>query len=239
MTEEPRSEADHIAAARAKLLEAALPHAPFDGWSDATYFAAIADSGVDRSLAQVAAPRRGLDLAAAFHKAGDEELKAEAAKIDLASLRYSERVARLVRLRLEIAGRHREAVRRAVTLHALPMNAAEGGRLIWGTADAIWITLGDTSRDYNWYSKRAILSAVYSSTLVYWLGDQSDGFSRTWAFLDRRIADVMRFEKTKSRAADNPLARIAFAGPRAALGLVRAPGAIRTGAPVGLPGGRR
>lgn len=239
MTETRKTEIEHVEDAKAKLLEAALPHVPFDGWSDATYAAAAADSAMDETLARAAAPRRGLDLAVAFHKAGDAEMAQAAGEADLESLRYSDRVARLVRMRLEIAGRNREAVRRGVTLFALPMNAAEGARLIWGTADAIWTALGDTSRDYNWYSKRTILSGVYSSTLVYWLGDQSEGSAKTWEFLDRRIADVMRFEKTKSRLAGNRLARLAFAGPRAALGLLRAPGAVETGAPVGLPGRRR
>lgn len=231
---------DSLTEAREKLLKAALPHAPFDGWSDATWRAAIDESGVDEGLARAAAPRRGLDLAVAFHKAGDAEMTRIAAETDLASMRYSDRVARLIRIRLEIAAREREAVRRAATLFTLPTHAVEGAKLIWGTADAIWAVLGDTSRDYNWYSKRVILSGVYSSTLLFWLGDQSDGFADTWSFLDRRIAGVMNFEKTKARLKGNALARMAFALPMAALSRVKAPGPaaeVDTGLPVGLPGG--
>lgn len=233
---------DPICEARARLLAAALPHAPFDGWSDATFRAAVADSGVDEATARIAAPRRGLDLAVAFHRAGDAEMARRAAAEDIAGLRYSERVSRLVRIRLEIAAQDREAVRRGATLFSLPMNAAEGARLIWGTADAIWTTLGDTSQDYNWYSKRAILSGVYSATLLYWLGDQSEGFAKTWEFLDRQIEGVMRFEKTKAALKKNPLAQLLMAGPKAALARVRAPGARGAsggpvaGLPVGLPG---
>lgn len=230
---------DPMEAVRAQLLAAALPHAPFDGWSDATWRAAIADSGIDEATARAATPRRGLDLAVAFHKAGDAEMTRLAGEIDLGALRYSKRVARLVRLRLEVAAREREAVRRGATLFSLPMNAPEGARLIWGTADAIWTALGDTSQDYNWYSKRAILSGVYSATLLYWLGDQSEGFANTWAFLDRRIEGVMRFEKTKAALKKNPVAQLLMAGPKAALARVRAPGARGgpvAGLPVGLPG---
>lgn len=205
------------------LLEAALPIVPFDGWSDITFEAAVAGSGMDREDALRIAPRRGLDLAIAFHKRDDRTLAEEAAHVDLHSLRYSDRVTQLVRMRLEIAGRNKEAVRRAFTLFALPLNAPEGARLIWATADAIWNALGDSSRDYNWYSKRAILSGVYSSTLMYWLGDQSPGSIRSWDFLDRRIEGVMRIEKTKSRLKKNPLARLAMIGPKLALSFVRAP----------------
>lgn len=233
---------DRLQEIRERLIYAALPHVPFDGWTDLTWRAALADAGIERGLALAAAPRRCLDLAAGFHRAGDEEMARIAAEEDLTQLRYSERVARLVRIRIEIADRNRDAVRRAATLFALPLNALEGGRLIWNTADAIWRALGDTSEDFNWYSKRAILSGVYSSTVLYWLGDRSEGSENTWAFLDRRIAEVMRFEKTKAKARENPLARIALAGPAALLSRVKAPGARRMpapGLPVGLPGRRR
>ncbi|MFV0474021.1 MAG: COQ9 family protein, partial [Pikeienuella sp.] len=217
--------ADDIASAREALTEAALAHAPFDGWTGATWRAALEDTGIDETLARAAAPRGAIDLAAAFHRAGDAAMARHAAETDLSLLRYSERVAALVRFRLETATRDKEAVRRAVTLFSLPLNAPEGARLIWGTADAIWTALGDASSDFNWYSKRAILSGVYSSTLLFWLGDQSEGHERTWAFLSRRIDDVMRFEKTKAKAKANPFARILLAGPAAALSRVRAPGA--------------
>lgn len=221
------------------LLEAAMPHVAFDGWSDATFRAAVADSGMDAQTAQSAAPRRGLGLAMAYHRRGDVEMTDAMAEIDLTALRYRDRVVACVRKRIEIAGADREAVRRGVTLFALPLNAAEGAKLIWGTADAIWTVLGDTSEDYNWYSKRTILSGVYSSTVLFWLGDDSEGSERTWEFLDRRIDGVMQFEKVKAQLRGNKLAQMALWGPKQALSLIKAPSAVRTGAPVGLPGRRR
>lgn len=223
---------------KARLLQAAMPHVAFDGWSDATFAAATADSGLDPETARAIAPRRGLDLAVMFHKAGDAEMVAAMEATDLTALRYRDRVIACVRRRIEIAGADREAVRRGVTLFALPFNAAEGAKLIWGTADAIWTVLGDTSDDYNWYSKRAILSGVYSSTVLFWLGDDSDGAERTWEFLDRRIDGVMQFEKVKAQVRGNKLAQMALWGPKQALSLIKAPSATRTGAPVGLPGRR-
>lgn len=239
MNDTPDAEEDRIEAARAKLLEAALPHVPFDGWSSRTLDAAIADSGIDPGLAAVIAPRGGIDLATAFHRAGDRRMSEDASALDLGSLRYSERVARLVRLRIEIAAENREAVRRGVTLFSLPGNSLEGGRLIWGTSDAIWTALGDTSNDYNWYTKRAILSGVYTSTVLYWLGDQSEGAAATWSFLDRRIEDVMRFEKTKARLRESAVARAVFAGPRMLLDRIRPLHAAPAGPPAGFPGRSR
>ncbi|MFN4100808.1 MAG: COQ9 family protein [Pararhodobacter sp.] len=186
-----------------RLLDAALNHVAFDGWSEATLAAAAMDTGIEMPLARALYPRPGLDLALAYHRRGDAQMLEDLAGRDLSALRISEKIALAIRLRLE--GADREAVRRAATLMALPQNSPAAARAVWATADAIWNALGDTSEDGNWYSKRAILSAVHSSTVLFWLGDQSEGQFETWAFLDRRIANVMQFEATKARIKASPV----------------------------------
>jgi ubiquinone biosynthesis protein COQ9 len=205
-----------------KLLGAALPHVPFDGWSDATFRAAVEDLGADPALARAACPRGALDLAVAFHKEGDAAMVARLGAGDLGALRFRDRIAAAVRYRIEAVA-DREIVRRGTALFALPPHAPEGARLIWGTADLIWDTLGDTSDDINWYTKRATLSAVYGSTVLYWLGDDRPGHERTWAFLDRRIEDVMQFEKFKAQVNEAPILKSLLAGPLWLAGKVRSP----------------
>ena len=207
---------------KAQLLEAIKPHVPFDGWTEAALRAAMEETGISRGLAQAACPRGAVDLALAFHEEGDAAMLLRLAETDLSGLRFRDRVAAAVRYRLE-AIEDKELVRRGATLFALPNHAADGARAIWGTADKIWTALGDTSDDINWYTKRATLSGVYSSTVLYWLGDDSEGHARTWEFLDRRIDDVMRIETIKARARDNKLVSALMAGPMAALGRVRPP----------------
>ncbi len=192
--------------ARDRLLDAILPHVPFDGWSDAAFRAATADAGLDPAAARAACPQGARDLAVAFHQRGDRAMIARLRSENLQALRFRERVAAAVRFRLE-AVEDREAVRRGAALFALPINAAEGARLVWGTADAIWTALGDSSEDLNWYTKRATLSGVYSATVLFWLGDDSPGHQATWEFLDRRIGNVMAFEKFKADARANPVLR--------------------------------
>lgn len=218
--------------AKAQLLQAALPHVAFDGWSDATFQAAVADSGLAPGLAQALLPRRGVDLAVAYHRAGDAAMIEGLVARDLAALRFRDRVALAIRLRLEAADK--EMVRRGSALFALPQHAIEGAGLIWSTADAVWTALGDTSRDLNWYTKRASLSAVYASTVLFWLGDHSDDHADTWAFLDRRIENVMQFEKTKAGLRENPLAKALLRGPLKVLERVSAPQS-----PQDLPGQTR
>lgn len=208
--------------ARDRVLDAALIHVPFDGWSEATLKAAIADSGVADALARAVFPRGAVDLALAWHKRGDAAMMARAQATDLEALRYSDRVATLIRFRLEAAD-DKEAVRRGSTLFALPMHAADGVRAIWGTADAIWRVLGDTSDDLNWYTKRATLSAVYASSVLFWLGDDSPGHQGTWDFVARRIDNVMQIEKLKSSLNDNPVTKALMAGPAWLASRIRAP----------------
>jgi ubiquinone biosynthesis protein COQ9 len=186
-----------------QLLDAALMHVPFDGWSETAFRAAIEDTGVSPALARGLFPRGALDLAAAFHRRGDDAMVAALNDQDLSDMRFRDKIALAVRLRLEAVD-DKEAVRRGATLFALPMHAVEGTKLIWGTADRIWNALGDTSRDINWYTKRATLSGVYSSTVLYWLGDDSLGHQATWSFLDRRIDDVMKIEEVKARVRKSP-----------------------------------
>lgn len=219
----PKTEDDHIAAARAALISAALPHVAFDGWSGRTLAAAITDSGVDRGLAALAIPRGGVDMALGFHRMMDQRLADELGRVELSRMKVRERITFAVRRRIELVADHRDAVRRGAALLALPVHAKDSAAAIWGTADLIWRLCGDTATDYNWYSKRAILASVYSATVLYWLGDESAGAQNTWGFLDRRIDNVMSFEKLKAQMQANPLARAAFWLPGQVLGRVRAP----------------
>ena len=213
------------------LLNAALPHVAFDGWSDATLAAAARDTDLPLAMAKALFPRGGVDLAMAYHRAGDAAMLARIKREPLGEMRFRDRIAAAVRFRLETI-EDREAVRRGTTLFALPQHAADGARALWETADHIWTALGDTSEDINWYTKRATLSGVHASTVLFWLGDDSPDHQATWEFLDRRIDDVMTIEKMKAAVNKNPVLRGLMAGPNWLLGHVRAPArTTRTGMP--------
>ncbi len=206
---------------KTRLLEAAEIHVAFDGWSNATFEAALADSGVEPVVAHAVCPRGAVDLAVAYHKRGDAKMLAKLAEDDISALKIREKITHAVRARLELC-HDREAVRRGTTLFSLPQHAAAGAELIWGTADAIWTAIGDTSEDVNWYTKRATLSGVYGATVLYWLGDDSEGHEATWAFLDRRIENVMQFEKVKAQLKQSPFGKL-LAAPLELFGQISAP----------------
>lgn len=186
-------------APRRRLLAATLPHVPFDGWTERALKAGAADLGVDWPVARRAFPG-GVGAVLAFWNAECDRLMVEAlAERDLDAMRVRERIACAVRLRLEPLAGHREALRLALTRAALPGNAPGALGALWRTVDAMWRAAGDTATDFNHYSKRGLLAGVYCSTLLYWLDDKSDGSAETWAFLDRRITDVLRVPRALGR----------------------------------------
>ena len=172
-------------------------HAVFDGWTSAAVHSAAAGLGIDPAQARLAMPKGKAGLIKAYIDAVDRSLEEWAAD-HVAGLKIREKIRGLVWRRLEIMAPAREAVRSALAFLGMPHNVPLGARIGWRSADVMWRLAGDNSTDFNHYTKRLTLGAVYGSTLLVWLDDQSEGWSETSAFLDRRIDDVMRFEKYKA-----------------------------------------
>lgn len=177
-----------------ELLLAALPHVPFDGWSRAALERGAEDAAIELPLVRHAFPEGGRDAIAAFSAWADHGVERKLAKHDLNSMRVRDRVTLGVRTRLEILTPHKEAERKALAEIATPPGAL-AAKLLFNTCDRIWRLAGDTSTDYNFYTKRALLAGVVTSTTLYWLGDTSDQHEASWAFLDRRIENVMQMGK--------------------------------------------
>ncbi|MGD8327112.1 MAG: COQ9 family protein, partial [Sphingomonadales bacterium] len=170
-----------------------------DGWSMTALEAAARDLGVDVGLARLAFPGGDADLVEGYLDYELREFEAELQKRGLDNMKIREKITTAVRLRLELAEPHKEVSLRTARFLSRPLNSALAARHLWRTVDIMWRAAGDDATDFNHYSKRAILSAVYSSTFLYWLNDNSEGHHDTWDFLDRRIADVMQIEKAKAR----------------------------------------
>ena len=184
---------------RDRLIEAALPHIPFDGWGRAALHMAAEDIGVSKVQADGAFSSGGRDMIAWHSMLADRRMVDALAEMDLLSMKIRERITTAVRLRFEQNTPHREAVRKGVAFLALPTNAGLSLKLLHRTVDEMWHAAGDTATDWNYYSKRMLLAGVYSSTLLCWLNDNSEDFAETWAFLDRRIGDVMKVPALKAK----------------------------------------
>ena len=184
---------------RLELAPAIADAAVFDGWGKTALAGAAEAEGVDPAVAALAFPGGAIDMIEAWIARIDADMAVALPLEVLAKLPIRERIRRLVGFRLEAATPSKEALRRALAIMALPQNMRRTARLGWSSADKMWRLAGDTATDYNHYTKRTLLTAIYSATLAVFVDDTSEGHAETAAFLDRRIEGVMRFEKAKAR----------------------------------------
>jgi ubiquinone biosynthesis protein COQ9 len=185
---------------RAALAPIIARNAGFDGWSDAAVHAAADEAGVDRDVAKLAFNDNAIDMIDAWIDSIDMELAHRLPAEKLAAMKIRDRITALLATRLEIMAPDRESLRRAMAIMAMPQNLVRSAKIGWRSADRMWRLAGDTASDFNHYTKRMTLSAVYASTLSVFVNDDSDNFADARAFLDRRIDNVMQFEKVKFQA---------------------------------------
>ena len=184
---------------RRELALAVGENAVFDGWTRAAVDSAAGQLGIDPVQARLAMPKSRAGMIDLYIQEVDRALQAYFTPKRLKDMKIRDKIRSLIWRRLEVMGPAREAVRRALAILAMPQNLPLALRISWRTADLMWRIAGDTSTDFNHYTKRITLGAVYGSTLLVWLDDQSEGWTETAAFLDRRIDDVMKFEKMKAQ----------------------------------------
>lgn len=183
---------------RIGLIADIAANAAFDGWTNTAVAAAAQSHAIDPDVARLAFADGAVDMIDAWFAHIDAEMALRLPPEKLAAMKIRDRITALVETRLAIVAPNRESLRRALTILAMPQNAARAVRLGWRAADGMWRLAGDTATDFNHYTKRMTLSAVYASTTAVFLDDESDDHADTRAFLARRIDGVMRFEKWKA-----------------------------------------
>lgn len=188
-----------LADLRLKLAPAIAGAAAFDGWSEAAVRDAAVTEGVDPDAALFAFSGGAMDMIEAWVRSIDAAMQAELPAGKIAALKIRERIRTLVQFRLDAIAHQKEALRRALSIMAMPQNAGRALAIGWHSADAMWRLAGDTATDYNHYTKRMTLGSIYAATLAVYVNDTSEGHGDTRAFLDRRIEGIMKFEKAKAR----------------------------------------
>ena len=184
---------------RAALAPSLVRDAAFDGWTLAAVESAARSSRINPATARIAFADGAMDMIAAWIADIDRRM-AEALPAELlATFSVRERIRRLVTFRLEAVAEQRESLRRALAIMAMPQNLARTAKIGWHSADIMWRLAGDAAADFNHYTKRATLAGIYAATLAVLVDDKSEGLAETRAFLDRRIAGIMRFEKAKAQ----------------------------------------
>jgi ubiquinone biosynthesis protein COQ9 len=190
---------DPDAGLRDRLADAVAAEASFEGWTRTALATGSRRLELPPGEADRLFPGGPIQVLTHLSQRSDLRTVEDMEKEGVSGMKIRDRIKSAVRIRLERHAGEREAVRRALAVLSLPFNAGLALKLLYKTVDAMWYAAGDTSTDFNFYTKRATLAGVYSSTLLYWLNDRSPGAEATWSFLDRRIDDVMKIEKLKSQ----------------------------------------
>lgn len=182
-----------------EIIAATLPHVAFDGWSMRALARGATEAGYAKTDVIRVFPDGAMQAVDRFFALSDEAMQDALAQYHLETMKVRAKITLAVRLRIELHNAHKEALRRAVALYMLPFHLLHASHSLYRTVDSIWRAIGDTSTDFNFYSKRATLAGVYAATLHHWLNDTSPGAQATWDFLDRRIEDVMKIEVLKQK----------------------------------------
>jgi len=183
--------------ARQAILKAILPIAAFDGWTVKSLREAVSQTDLPKGADDLYFPEGPLEVIGFWSEQMNRATANDLAELDQTQMKIRDKVTAGVLARLYAIGPHEEAARRAMARLSLPDAIGQGPQQLWSSADTIWRAIGDTSTDGNYYSKRMILSGVIGSTLAVWLSDNDPEKTKSRAFLDARIANVMQFEKAK------------------------------------------
>lgn len=186
---------------RIALAPHLAPNAAFDGWNAKAVEAAADAIGADHDVARLAVPGNAIDMIDLWFAGIDRRMAEALPPETLDAMKIRAKITALVEARLDALAPHREALRRAVAILAMPQNAPRAAKLGWRSADTMWRLAGDTATDYNHYTKRAMLAGIYAATIAVFLNDESEGQTESRAFLARRIENIMQFEKAKAKLA--------------------------------------
>ncbi len=183
--------------AKREILQEALKNVPFDGWTDAVLRQASRHKGYAAGYEDILFPGGVADLVAFFTEEADREMTLRAEQLPLQDMRIRDRIAAIIWARLEYHTQHKEAIQPTLRFSAL--HGLQASKQLAHTVSTMWYLAGDKATDFNYYSKRFLLSGVYSSTLLFWISDDSENYAETKAFLARRIENVMSIGSIKQR----------------------------------------
>ncbi len=197
------------------LMLGTVGHAATMGWSPAALTAAGTELGLSTEQAAALYPNGIDDVISRFSRHIDTLMSDKLASQNLEELRVRDRVQTAILTRLEILSPYRLAARNLLTVElARPRRAALATGLLARTVDDIWHAVGDQSTGFSYYSRRATLGLIYGSVMLFWFQDQSPDYTRTAAFLERRIDDLMQTSKKISMAKNTIQEAVQLKKPR-------------------------
>ena len=190
---------------RFDLVRAMLTHVPFDGWTWEAMEQGAIDIGFEKKktsslrikIFKDLFKNGPIDFIDVFSEIIDLEVKENYNLIEFKPERVPEKIKKIIMIRLNLCQRYKEAVRSSISLTAIPVNARASLKILYRTCNSIWRIAGDKSTDFSFYTRRISLAAVYTSTLLFWLNDNSNNNIETEFFLERRLKDISKISSLK------------------------------------------
>ncbi|PWA71011.1 COQ9-like protein [Artemisia annua] len=211
---------------QSRVLAASLPHVFKLGWSEAAMIAGARDVSLSPSIVG-SIPRKEAALVEYFMDECLQKLidEIDSGKLGLQDMVPSERIAKLVKTRLEIQAPYISKWPQALSIQAQPLNFSTSFKQRAELVDEFCHAASDEGSGVDWYLKRTVLGGIYSSTEIYMLTDNSTGFfsspssppllvmnssdwplvmsgvvfsdfQDTWTFLNDRVRDAFDLKKT-------------------------------------------
>ena len=187
------------------LVRAMLTHVPFDGWTWEAMEQGSIDIGFEKKktsslrikIFKNLYKNGPIDFIDIFSEIIDLEVIENYNLIKTKPERVPEKIKKIIMIRLNLCQNYKDAVRTSISLTARPENAKISLKILYRTCNSIWRIAGDKSTDFSFYTRRASLAAVYTSTLLFWLNDQSNDNIETELFLCRRLKDISKISNFK------------------------------------------
>ena len=195
---------------RIDLIRAMLTHVPFDGWTWEAMEQGAIDIGFEKKktssyrmkIFKDLFKNGSIDFIEIFSEIIDLEVKEKYDLLEFKPERVSEKIKKIIMIRLNLCQKYKEAVRTSISLTAMPTNTKISFNMLYRTCNSIWRIAGDKSTDFSFYTRRVSLAAVYTSTLLFWLNDNSNDNIETEFFLDRRLKGINKISRLKKPLSD-------------------------------------
>jgi ubiquinone biosynthesis protein COQ9 len=188
-----------------KIISKFIELLQFEGWSNNTLEKAAKECGFDSGYLSIIYPGGISEFTNEFiTECNDAALKV-ALDDNFAKLRTTQKVEEIIYRRIgtyhNVLGSI-DNVRKFVGYCGNPVNVPGSLRNIYSFSSDVWYLLGDKSTDFNYYTKRISLSAIYTKCMLYSLSDKSDNLTQTKKYIQKSIDGLMKINKLKQKVND-------------------------------------
>ena len=185
---------------RNEILSDAKDYVIKHGWNEEMFSKVAKNSKYDTAVVLSLFPEGYLSLIQVYLDEINTKMTDESKKLNLIRFKVHERIRELCILRFKIMIKEKKIVCKTFLHLLLPNNYSFSLKNLYKTVDQIWYLAGDSSTDFNFYSKRAILASIYLTTILHFINNEN--LEETIILLNKQLKKVSKIPKIKERLSD-------------------------------------